>query len=251
MHKNEFVLTKKQQLTKTVWAFHFTDERLPNWTAGQYMEWVLPHDKADRRGNRRYFTIASSPTEKDLMFATKIVDKPSSFKATLRDLKVGDQIIARGVDGDFVLPKNPQEKLVFIAGGIGIAPFRAMAKYLIDSNEKRDIVLLYLNKDSGDVAFSNLFKDAKKIGLKTIDFFAENPDQKMHIPGMAPSVSGFVDEMAIKKYVADWQERTFYVSGPEPMVEVFEKMLKQMDIKGKNIKTDFFPGYSETYQSEN
>ncbi|KKP87879.1 MAG: hypothetical protein UR93_C0029G0005 [Berkelbacteria bacterium GW2011_GWA2_35_9] len=247
--KSEFVLSGKEQLTKMVWAFHFTADELPNWTAGQYMEWVLPHDSADKRGIRRFFTICSSPMEKDLMLATKIIDKPSSFKAKLRDMNIGDPITARDVDGDFVLPKNPQEKLVFIAGGIGITPFRSMVKYLLDMGEKCDIVLLYSNKGSSDVAFSGLFKDAEKIGLKTINFFTKNPKPNKHTYEVEQAVSGYVDEIAIKKYVADWQERTFYVSGPEPMVEAFEKMLQQMGVKGRQLKTDYFPGYSETYQS--
>jgi len=35
-----------------------------NFIPGQYMEWTLPHTKADSRGNRRYFSISSSPTGK-------------------------------------------------------------------------------------------------------------------------------------------------------------------------------------------
>jgi len=242
--KSEFVLSGKEQLTKTVWAFCFTSDRLPNWTAGQYMEWVLPHDSADKRGIRRFFTICASPTEKELTFATKIIDEPSSFKIKLRDLNIGDPITARDIDGDFVLPKNPQEKVVFIAGCIGITPFRSMVKYLLDTNEKRDIILLYSNKDSSDIAFSGLFKDAEKIGLKTVNFFTDEKGKDTQ-----NNVYGFITPEEIQARIPDWQERTFYVSGPEPMVEAFEKMLKTMGIKGRQLKTDYFPGYSETYQS--
>ena len=56
---------------------------------------------------------------------------------------------------------------------------------------------------------------------------------------------GYITPELIKKEVPDWHERIFYVSGPEPMVEAFEKMLQQMGVK--EIKTDFFPNYTETY----
>ena len=49
---------------------------------------------------------------------------------------------------------------------------------------------------------------------------------------------------AMKEKVKDWKERTFYLSGPQPMVETFEKMLKDMGLPNKQIKTDYFPGYS-------
>lgn len=249
--KNEFTLAKKEQLTKTVWEFSFIADKLPVWQTGQYMEWILPHSNPDKRGARRFFTLASIPTEKELMIATKIIEPVSSFKVALRDLSIGDPITARGVDGDFVLLKNQQEKLVFIAGGIGITPFRSMVKYLLDTNEKRDIVLLYANKTSGDVAFVDLLKQAQIIGLKTINFYTDILKPVLPTYGVGKevvSVFTLIDEIAIKKYVPDWQERTFFVSGPEPMVEAFGKMLKTMGIKGRQLKTDYFPGYSETYQ---
>ncbi len=50
----------------------------------------------------------------------------------------------------------------------------------------------------------------------------------------------------IKKKVPDYKNRMFYISGPEPMVDAFKKMLVRMEVK--KIKTDYFPGYTETYQ---
>lgn len=261
--KNEFNLVKKEQLTKTVWEFWFGGERLPNWQAGQYMEWILPHSNPDKRGTRRFFTLASSPTEKELMIATKIIEPASTFKVALKNLNIGDSIIARGVDGDFVLPKSQQEKLVFIAGGIGITPFRSMIKYLLDTGEKRDIVLLYSNKDSSDVAFSELFNEAKKIGVKTINYFTSGSPISNSIRVEDDSVTsakgkntedivyGFITAEEIQIKVLNWQERTFYISGPEPMVEAYEKMLNSIGVKRRQIKTDYFPGYSETYQNNN
>ena len=54
--------------------------------------------------------------------------------------------MASQLAGDFILPEDKNKKLVFIAGGIGVTPFRSMIKYLIDKNEKRDIIIFYSNR---------------------------------------------------------------------------------------------------------
>ncbi len=125
-------LKKSIPITSDVTEFIFDTNHSFDFRSGQYLEWTLGHEKPDTRGNRRYFTIASSPTEKELRLGVKFYEKGSTFKKTLREMDPGHTIIAGQLSGDFVLPKDKNKKLVFIGGGIGITPFRSMIKYLID-----------------------------------------------------------------------------------------------------------------------
>jgi ferredoxin-NADP reductase len=52
-----------------------------------------------------------------------------------------------------------------------------------------------------------------------------------------------IDEAAIRAAVPDLAKPVFYISGPEPMVEAFEKMLKGMGVPDDHVKHDYFPGY--------
>src|SRR5450756_2841841 len=82
----------------------------------------------DDRGSDRWFTIASAPYEKHVMLTTRFAAKESStFKQTLKALKPGDTVEISDLDGDFTVD-DPQQHYVFIAGGIGITPFRAILK---------------------------------------------------------------------------------------------------------------------------
>lgn len=226
-------LIKKEQLSRDCEAFIFKPEKKIEFEAGQFLEWTLSHEHPDSRGIRRFFTIASSPTEDFIMLASKFYPNPSTFKIALKSMDKGGEIIASDLAGEFTLPEDKRIKLVFIAGGIGITPFRSQVKYMLDKNEKRDIVLLYSNKTAEDIVFRDLFDSAQKNGVRTVYV---NNDQM-----------GYINEKVIKEKVPDWRQRIFYISGPEPMVEAFEKILAQMGLERKKIRRDYFPGYTERY----
>lgn len=235
-------LSSKDTINKKgdVDEFRFEANKKLIYKPGQYLEWTLGHDSPDSRGNRRYFTISSSPTEKDIKLGIKYYDKPSSFKLKLGRLETGEKIHAGSLAGEFTLPTDWSKKLVFIAGGIGATPFRSMVKYMTDLKEKRDVVLLYSNKTPGDVAYKNIFDEAEqKIGLKTLyymnDLEGASQDANMRV--------GFINADAIVKEIPDYKERMFYISGPHVMVTAFQDSLSKLGIPSRNIKTDFFPGF--------
>lgn len=223
-------LQKKEQIGENIYNFSFASPQKLQYTPGQYLEWALPSRHPDNRGNRRYFTIASSPTEEEIRLGVKISpDHSSSFKKNLLLLNKGNEVFASQLSGDFVLPKDKNKKLVFIAGGIGITPFRSMTQYLVDTNQCRDIILFYTSTSVNEFVYKDLFEKAKKIGLKPI-----------YVP---TNEMGRLTLDIIRKEAPDYQQRMFYLSGPDAMVSSFKKLLLSLGVSRKNIKTDYFPGY--------
>lgn len=241
MSKRMVALREKITVAKETFDFVFTPNKALAYLPGQYIEWTLPEKKTDSRGNRRYFTLASSPTESDLRIGVKFYPQPSAFKNSLNQLKIGDKMMAGNLAGDFTLPKDPTKKLVFIAGGIGVTPFRSMIKYLVDKNDKRIITMFYSNKTRDEIAYVDVFNSAaQKLGIQTIYTLSDLPT----IPADWKGERGFVTKEMIQKYVPDFKERTFYLSGPHGMVAAFEKTLDQMGVPRIQIKTDYFPGFA-------
>jgi ferredoxin-NADP reductase/Na+-translocating ferredoxin:NAD+ oxidoreductase RnfD subunit len=228
-------------VAKNTFDFVFQSDKRFDFKPGQYMEWTLDQKNTDSRGNRRYFTIASSPTESDVRLGVKFYPNASSFKKTLAGMEDGDTMIASQVAGDFVMPKDKNRKLAFIAGGIGVTPFRSMIKYLIDRNERRQVVILYSNNTVEDIAYSELFFEAeRKLGIETFYTLSD----KTKIPADWAGGIGFIDEHMIRREVPDFMDRFFYVSGPQVFVSAFDQTLKNMGVKNSNIKKDFFPGFA-------
>ena len=239
--KYKLALTLKRilQLSPDVFEFEFSPNRPVWFEPGQYMEWTCEHRKCDNRGIRRYFTLASSPTEDTVKLGVKFYEPASSFKKVLLSMKEGEAVMAGGLSGDFTLPKNGNQKLVFIAGGIGVTPFRSMIQYLLDNNEKRPITMLYANKTPNDAVYRELFDRARDLlGMKTVYAF----DDKNVSP--APDVVSKIDPKTIRESVPDFAERLFYISGPQGMVRAFKSMLIGMGVSRRRIKTDYFPGFA-------
>jgi len=224
--KRRLVLSFAGSKQEAEGIFSYLFKRPPNFAyeAGQYMEWTLA-GKGDDRGNRRYLTMSSAPTEPNMMVSVRMPEQPSAFKQRLSTLKPGDKIMASYLSGSFVLPKKPAVKLAFMAGGVGITPFRSMLKSLVDRQQKRDIILFYSTNKREELAFGDVFTAAKQIGLKSL---------------YAASLS----KELVAQNIPDYLERTFYISGPYGYVKSTEDMLIEMGVSPLKTVTDYFPGYS-------
>ena len=231
---------EKTRLSPDTYEFTFAPDRKLAFIPGQYMEWTLGHDSPDSRGNRRFFTLASAPTEHNLKVGVKFPEKSSSYKKALLAMKRDTLIVVTALSGDFVLPKNPRQKLVFIAGGIGITPFRSMIKYLLDIRQRRPIILFYSVKSVAEIAYKDIFDlAARELGIKVIYAVTDTTN----IPAAWTGKIGRITVEQLKAEVPDYRRSEFYISGPDAMVDGFKESLSQLGIKGSQIKTDYFPGF--------
>ncbi|MDG4892238.1 RnfABCDGE type electron transport complex subunit D [Mesorhizobium sp. WSM4976] len=237
--KGRFVLTLEriEQTAVDSYDFIFRSQRKLAFQAGQYLEWTLGLDRSDNRGNRRYFTLASSPTEQSVRLGVKFYPQSSAFKQALGGMKPGATIHASQLAGDFTLPSDPNTKIAFLAGGIGITPFRSMLQYLIDRNEARPVVVLYGTERQDDIAYRDVLDTARrKLGVRVFHAVAKGA-----VRGQYP---GYIDARLVRLTMPDYLERTFYVSGPQSMVKAVRKTLLAMGVRRSKIKVDYFPGFA-------
>lgn len=215
-----------EDISNNVKNFVFRPQRKFTFIPGQYMEWTLPHVALDSRGNRRMFTIASSPTEDRVMIGVKFYEPSSSYKKYLRAMKPGSIIHASQLAGSFTMPNDTSKKLLFIAGGIGITPFRSMVRSMLDTNELRDIVLIYAVSNEAEIAYSDIFTEAQQQGIT-----------------VRPVVGKILTSELLHELVPDTTERMAFISGPNLMVDEVKQSLTRLGVKRRNIRTDHFSGY--------
>lgn len=227
--KTKLTLAHRRRETKDAFSFQFNSAEITKWKPGQYLRFTLEHPCPDSRGCERYFTISSAPFEGHIQITTRFSEKKgSSFKKALHDMPVGGTIDADGLAGDFVVD-DPSHRLVFIAGGIGVTPYRAILLALDHARAPINVDLLYANRDEDFPFKAQVDMLVKKHPAFRVHYFAG---------------SKLLDERAIEAAVGESGKAVFYVSGPEPMVEAFEKLLKGMRVPKSRVKADYFPGYS-------
>lgn len=198
---------------------------------GQYAEFYLPHNNSDNRGEKRFFTIYSSPTEPYVSIITKITTNLSSYKKALLAIKPGDIIHYTEPIGDFILPINKALPLIFIAGGIGISPFRSILKNLDDNNQKRDIKIYYSAKKQESIVDKDLF-----------DKFNTRYAITHPITGSPKRSSRLNIDFIIKDNPINSRTKV-YIAGPEPFIKDLSAQLINHQHPKNNIITDIFTGY--------
>ena len=234
----QITLDHIQNETEHISTFFFKPERPVQYTAGQFVELTVQHDHADDRGERRWFTLSSSPTHELISITTKFADKnSSSYKKALRKLRPGDRLTISDAMGDFVLPKLIQTPLIFVAGGIGITPFCSMLQYLAETKEVRPIKLLIGVRSESEIVFQETFDKAK---------------QHATIIVSQPSAAwggerGQLSAELILGLEKPSDDALIYVSGPEPMVEALHKDLLKAGLKKHQLVGDYFSNYSADY----
>lgn len=232
-------LKEKVLLADNAYEFVF-DASGHTFIPGQYAEWTIPADSSDSRGNRRFFTISSAPNDPEIRVGIKLYPNPSTFKKRLSELVAGDTVLAGNIAGDFTMPNNTAQKLVFIAGGIGVTPFISMIRSLDDTKQKRDIVFLYGNAKESEIAYKDLIDAvAQATGVRVVYALSDKA-----VPEIWQGERGFVNAAMITRHVPDYTDRLFYISGPNSMVSAVSSELKSLGVARNRIKKDFFPGFA-------
>ncbi len=236
----KLTLIKRSPETHDSESFFWQPEEKFDYKPGQFLKWTLRDNHPDDRGNQRFFTISSSPSEDLLRLTTKFnADRSSSFKTTLQLLSPGETLEAFGPLGAFVLPEDVTAPVVLVAGGIGITPFRSMLRHMADTNRATPTQLIYACRSLQDIAFQ-----------EELAAIAKSLPNIVVIPVIASADStwtgqtGALDGPRINELAGGLDSKTVYLSGPEPMIKAFGEQLQTL-VSEDQIKTDFFPGYTE------
>lgn len=220
--------------TYNVTSFRFPRPTTLNYKAGQFFFITL---RVNGKELRKHFSFSSSPTEKShIEFTKKLSD--SDFSNALKSLKVGDWAKIDAPYGKFTF-EGEHEKICLLAGGIGITPFKSICQYCTDSQANIKITLLYGNRTEKDIAFKREFEELQKRNKNLKVVFTLNEAESGW-----KGATGFITAEMIKKEIPDYKETVFYICGPPRMVEIMEKLVEQLGVSQKQIKREYFTGYT-------
>ena len=233
-------LRERREIAENTFAFLFDKPDGFTFKAGQFVELsLIQPNGTDPRGKTRRFSLASAPSENLLMVTTRVRD--SALKQALKESPLGTEVRIEGPSGYLTLHKDTASPAVFIAGGIGITPFRSMLLDAIHTRLPHRFFLFYSNRRPEDAPFLDELLAIERVHWNFILIATmTRPDASRHAWTGETSV---LDQELIERFLKNVNSPTYYVAGPPRLVHGMESVLSRLGTKPDRIRTEVFQGY--------
>lgn len=208
------------------------------FAAGQYVTLKLTLDGQEIR---RAYSICSSPNSGELRVAIKSVAVGAFSSFANKNLRVGDVIEVSVPEGKFTFEPDAsaQKNYVGFAAGSGITPVMAILRSVLESEPKSTFVLVYGNKAPEETIFHQELHDLqnKYTGRLFVHYvFSQAKIDGQLFGRIDKSVVNFVLNNKHKELEFD----KFYLCGPEDMINTVSQVLKERNVREKDIRFELF-----------
>jgi len=174
------------------------------------------------------FSLSRPPDGKSFRLTIKSV---GDYTAKVADLKPGTRVFIEGPLGVFTADRSRREKVLCIAGGVGITPIRSLIKDLLDRGT--DVVLLYGVRNPQELIFrEELERLQRDRGLVLLPVSSEKTD--------GAGLTGFIDGALIRRAVPDFVERDVFLCGPPVMMKLVTRSLTAAGVSRWDIYSERF-----------
>lgn len=246
MKKAEFevALKGKKQIAEGTEVFAFEKPPGFHFRAGQHLRMTLMNPpETDRQGTSRFFSLASTPQDEDVLVAMRMRD--TAFKRVLGRMAIGQKVLIQILldvpHGAFALHDNPGKLAVMLAGGIGIVPAYSMIKDATERKLPHTIVLFYSNRRPEDAPFlDELGQLARQNPHFTLVPIMTEPEKSS---SAWSGETGFINKSMLTKYVQDLHSPIYYIAGLPAMTTAMKKLLADLGVNENNIQTEEFSGF--------
>jgi predicted ferric reductase len=177
------------------------------------------------------FTISASSGEDQLAISVKSL---GDFTSTIPDTTTSDRAYIDAPYGVFSYLNHDAPNLVFIAGGIGITPFRSMLRDMRDRGLERNVLLIWGNRTEQDIAFRAELEEmaSDMASLRVVHVLSKQQDW--------PGERGRVDEDLLRRYVAEIEDPQIFLCGPPAMTKGVRRALGALGIPRSRIHYEQF-----------
>jgi predicted ferric reductase len=170
------------------------------------------------------FSLSEAPDGRSLRITVKA---SGDFTRRIGEIAPGTRVIAEGPFGVFTDVVRHRERLLFIAGGIGITPIRAMLEAMTG-----DLAFIYRVIREEDLVFrAELERLSRERGF-TLYFVVGDHTR--------PEGKDLLSPEHLRRLVPDIVDRDVYLCGPPAMMRVLEGDLRRTNVPRKHIHSERF-----------
>ncbi len=233
-------LIRREEIAHATMHFSFSRPDGFKFQAGQYVDLILMNPpRTDLWGNMRTLSIASAPFEDELLFAMRMTD--TAFKRALATAPLGQEARLEGPAGSFSLHADPHRPAVFLAGGVGIAPFLSILRQAFHDGLEHRLVLFFSNRRLEYAAYLEELRSLEKIHPR-FRFVPTVTDTASLHPKWSGEV-GYISGAMLGRHLTDLKAPIYYVSGPSRFVSGMRSVLTVADVEEENIRIEDFGEY--------
>lgn len=234
-------LRDRLEVAEGTMAFVFDRPNGFDFAAGQYVNLILPNPPhADAEGNRRTFSIASPPYETAALWVVTRMTG-SAMKRSLAEGGLGTPVEILGPAGSFTLHPDASVPAVFIAGGIGITPFRSMVQDAVRRRLPHRITLIYSNRNPQGAAFHEELAQLVKT-CPSLTYVPTMTQADKSIPAWSGE-RRYVNADFLRDHVGDLTAPIFYLAGPPGLVTGLTKVVIEAGGDPSHVQAEEFSGY--------
>jgi glycine betaine catabolism B len=178
---------------------------------------------------RRAYSIASSPLESQIDLTVRQMPGGLVSRILTEDVAIGDRLNLRGPYGRFVLEDR---KLIWIAGGSGIVPFRSMWRFIEETNSPADFTLLYVSKTLDQIIYRDELSALLQRGRRILHTLTQET------PIGWKGFIGRINQPMLSATIPELNDRLFYICGPPAMCDDVARHLMDMGVLRLEIRTE-------------
>jgi len=212
---------------------------------GQYITIRYSHDGEEIR---RAYSICSSRSDDSLAIGVKEVPDGKFSVIANRKLKEGDTLDVMPPEGRFIFEAatSPQNIIAFAAGS-GITPIMSIAHEVLKSHDANQFVLLYGNQGKNETMFYDELTDLQKQYPERFSLhysFSRTSEEGALFGRIDAAKANYLLKNKHKDVAFD----SFYLCGPETMIQEVKSLLLEQGIHQDHI---FFELFTTPVETEN
>ena len=254
--RQHLVIADVREETRTARTFRLVADpdagpdgrELAYFRAGQYLSLKVAVDGVSVT---RPYSISSAPFEAlgaGGFYEITLRKEPDGFLTphAWDNWTTGTRIESSGPCGTFYYePLRDANKIVGLAGGSGITPFRSMAREIVGGDMDVELLLLYGSSDEDDILFTGEFKELEREAAGKVRVVHVLSCAEVSLAGCE---QGFITADIIKKY-ADVNHSSFFICGPQAMYRFVERELATFDLPVRRVRREVFGPVKDVTQS--
>jgi predicted ferric reductase len=192
--------------------------------AGQYFLWRFL--AGDGWWRAHPFSLSAAPNDQYLRLTVKSTGDDTS---AMQRLAVGTPVVAEGPYGAFTADERQWPRVLFIAGGIGIAPLRALLESM--PAPRGAITLIYRASRPEDIVFQDELEALMNSRGGKVHYLMGRRVDLRRDP---------LDARHLHRNVPDIAQREIYICGPEGMIKTVQRSLRQLHVPSSQVHEEHF-----------